>query len=286
MFNLFSLLLITICSNLDVFLFFQPGDQLEEPVSLLNFSTSWGPHVVPSSSSSMETANLIASVLRDFEQAPLCETSTPRIPQPRDKFASIEKQMEELSHKQEVLSTKLDHVIALLTQIAQMSPALQIQSSSISSQIAQMSPTLPCQTAVASNPPSTASSHSIQQTALPSNPPSTVPSIAQPVCSSPLSLEVPQANSNQPPASCVSPEQLFQLKNMAKSRPNFAVQLLKRLFEPSELKGRNIAGAKGKGKVDPTKVNEIKQIVNSFFPVSASEDLSAWRDCRRAMDNI
>jgi len=37
-------------------------------------------------------------------------------------------------------------------------------------------------------------------------------------------------------------EELFQLKNLSRSRANFAVNLLKRFFEPSELQGKNIAG--------------------------------------------
>ena len=43
-------------------------------------------------------------------------------------------------------------------------------------------------------------------------------------------------------------KELFQLKNMARSRTNFAVLLLRKFFQPSELEERNIAGARGKGK--------------------------------------
>ena len=44
-------------------------------------------------------------------------------------------------------------------------------------------------------------------------------------------------------------KELFQLKNTARSRTKFAVLLLRKVFQPSELEGRiNIAGAQGKGK--------------------------------------
>ena len=59
-------------------------------------------------------------------------------------------------------------------------------------------------------------------------------------------------------------EELFQLKNVARSRSNFAVLLLRKFFQPSELEGRNIAGARRKEQVNPVKVNKIKKIVNSF----------------------
>jgi len=103
----------------------------------------------------------------------------------------------------------------------------------------------------------------------------------------------PEESANQPgntpsepvvPVCQVPHEELFQIKNMSRSRANFAVLLLKRFFEPSELEGKNIAGARGKEQVNPVKVNEIKKIVNSFFPTAASDELSAWRECRKAMD--
>ena len=47
------------------------------------------------------------------------------------------------------------------------------------------------------------------------------------------------------PACQVSHEELFQIKNMSRSWVNFAVQLLKQFFEPSELEGKNIAGVQG-----------------------------------------
>lgn len=45
-------------------------------------------------------------------------------------------------------------------------------------------------------------------------------------------------------------EHLFHLKKTAKSQPNFAALLLKELFNPKELDGKNIAGVHGKEPVD------------------------------------
>ena len=73
---------------------------------------------------------------------------------------------------------------------------------------------------------------------------------------------VTQEDSDELPQ--IAHEKLFHLKNLARSRSNFAVLLLRKFFQPSELEGRNIAGARGKGQVNPVKVNEIKKIVNSF----------------------
>ena len=86
------------------------------------------------------------------------------------------------------------------------------------------------------------------------------------------------------PACQVSHEELFQIKNMSRSRANFAVQLLKWFFKPSELEGKNIAGVRGKEQVNPAKVNEIKRIVSSFYPSAACNKLSVWGECRKAMD--
>ena len=56
-------------------------------------------------------------------------------------------------------------------------------------------------------------------------------------------------------------EHLFDLKRSAKSRPNFAVLLLKELFDPKELEGKNIAGVRGKERVDPERLLVLKNIL-------------------------
>jgi len=117
-------------------------------------------------------------------------------------------------------------------------------------------------------------------------PPESVP-VTIPPASSPLDdSNPPEHSSDEPvvPVSQVPHEELFRIKNMSRSRANFAVLLLKRLFDPSELEGKNIAGVRGKEQVNPAKVSEIKRMVNSFFPSAACDELSAWRECRKAMD--
>ena len=234
-------------------MFFQPNDQLDGPDSLLNFDTSWGLFDDQSSTSNMATANLIGSVLRDFQRPSWCDASTPRT-QPREELVQIpRRQFEQLIHKQDIISQKLDHVIALL-----------------------------CQTPSAAQQPQTV------VTLPPANLPEFhTPSVQQPLppTSSP-SITDSSGTESQPTAYHVPHEELFTLKNRSRSRANFAVLLLKRLFEPSELEGRNIAGVRGKEKVNPVKVSQIKEIVNSFFPTSASEEVSSWRECRRAMDEF
>ena len=92
--------------------------------------------------------------------------------------------------------------------------------------------------------------------------------------------------SNEPviPPYQVSHKKLFQIKNLSRWQANFVVLLLKRFFEPCELEGKNIAGFRGKEQVRPAKVSEIKRIVSSFFPSAACDVLSAWCECRKAMD--
>ena len=59
----------------------------------------------------------------------------------------------------------------------------------------------------------------------------------------------------------LSSDRLFQLSSKSCSRANFVVQFLTELFEPSELEGKNIAKKKGKEKVDPARISDIKDYV-------------------------
>ena len=173
----------------------------------------------------------------------------------RETLTTIARRQVQVLHKQEALSHKLDHIISLLSRpVANNVP-----------------PVVPPAVRPQADPP-------IQGPVQCTLPPT----------SSPLDESNPPENTEDEPlipVVCQVPhEELFQLKNMSRSRANFAVLLLKRLFDPSELEGKNIAGVRGKGQVNPVKVSEIKRIVNSFFPSSACDELSAWRECRKAMD--
>ncbi|KAJ7380671.1 hypothetical protein OS493_007037 [Desmophyllum pertusum] len=92
--------------------------------------------------------------------------------------------------------------------------------------------------------------------------------------SSPAAGDQPQSDEEG-----LSTDNLFQLSKKARSRANFAVQLLKELFEPSELEGRNIAGTHGKERVDPEKIEQIKTEVHKYYPVATADIDSRWQDC-------
>ena len=64
-------------------------------------------------------------------------------------------------------------------------------------------------------------------------------------------------------------DKLVALKQNAKSRANFAVLLLKELFNPKELEGKNIVGVRGKDMVDPERITKIKKCFRDFiqFPL-------------------
>jgi len=59
---------------------------------------------------------------------------------------------------------------------------------------------------------------------------------------------------------------------------------MRELFQPTELQGKNIAGARGKDQVDPDRVQLIRDAVDQFYPLAAVDMASGWRECRKAMD--
>ena len=86
------------------------------------------------------------------------------------------------------------------------------------------------------------------------------------------------------PVGPLTTEKLIILKTYAKSRANFAVLLLKELFDPKELEGKNITGVHGKEMVDPERIEIIKNVVQRFNPVPVADADSCWRTCCKAMD--
>ena len=184
--------------------------------------------------------------------------STPRSTA-RDQLTTIARRQVQVLQNQESLSKKLDHIISLLSVSAANKQAVNNVPPAVTHQANP--PPIPEPVLCAMLPPSIPLDQS-------PNPPE-------------------DDTSNEPvnsPVCQVSHEELFQIKSMSRSRANFAVLLLKRFFEPSELEGKNIAGVRGKEQVNPAKVSEIKRIVGSFFPSAACDELSAWRDCIKAMD--
>ena len=101
-----------------------------------------------------------------------------------------------------------------------------------------------------------------------------------------LTLAVPDPDlpTSESPSQCADDEVLFQLRSRASSERNFAVHLLRHMFTPSELEGRNVRGVGGKLPLNAEKIIKIKEIVFRFFPASLSQQDFVWRDCRKAID--
>jgi len=84
----------------------------------------------------------------------------------------------------------------------------------------------------------------------------------------------------------ISREDLIALQSRSTSTMNFAVRLLRELFSRNELIGRNIAGVRGKERVDPARIEIIKEIVFKVYRTSPSDRELLWRYCRKAMDSF
>lgn len=84
----------------------------------------------------------------------------------------------------------------------------------------------------------------------------------------------------------ISREDLITLQARSTSTMNFAVRLLRELFSRDELIGRNISGVRGKERVDPARIEVIKEIVFKIYRTSPSDRELLWRYCRKAMDSF
>ena len=73
-------------------------------------------------------------------------------------------------------------------------------------------------------------------------------------------------------------------KSKAASVKNFAVHLTRMLFQPEELRGRNVRGVAGKQPLNPDKVKVIMDAVCKFYPAPPEGRDFQWRDCRKAVD--
>ena len=98
-------------------------------------------------------------------------------------------------------------------------------------------------------------------------------------------LSVPDLDS-QPacPSQSTENDVIFQLWSKSTSGRNFSVQLLRHMFMPSELEGRNIREVGGKLPLNPEKIFKIKEIVLRFFPASLAQQELLWRNCRKAIN--
>ena len=84
----------------------------------------------------------------------------------------------------------------------------------------------------------------------------------------------------------ISRDNLIALQARSNSTMNFAVRLLRELFTPDELFGRNISGVRGKDQVDPRRVEMIKEILFKIYRTSPADKELLWRYCRKAMDSF
>lgn len=82
----------------------------------------------------------------------------------------------------------------------------------------------------------------------------------------------------------ISREVLIMLHQKSNSTMNFSVQLLRELFTLEELEGKNISGSRGKDKVDPERVEMIKEMVFKVYGTVPSDKEMVWKYCRKAMD--
>ena len=82
----------------------------------------------------------------------------------------------------------------------------------------------------------------------------------------------------------LSTECLMLLRSKASSERNFAVQVVRHLFKPHELDGRNVRGVNGKLPLDKAKLEIVTELVYKYYLVPLSGKESQWRDCRKAID--
>ncbi|KXJ09606.1 hypothetical protein AC249_AIPGENE9447 [Exaiptasia diaphana] len=71
------------------------------------------------------------------------------------------------------------------------------------------------------------------------------------------------------------------LKIISTSHCNFAVNLLRKYFMTDDLINKNIAGVRGKGKVDPERISQIMATVYDYYPTPPAQKEAVWRECRK-----
>lgn len=78
---------------------------------------------------------------------------------------------------------------------------------------------------------------------------------------------------------------LIEIASNAKSRPNFAANLNRRIFSEEERRVSNVSGTKRKKKLDPDWIDVIKENVFRYWPFEPGKPkINAWRECIRAID--
>lgn len=97
-----------------------------------------------------------------------------------------------------------------------------------------------------------------------------------------------RATDETAPRTTHAQQNLLEMSRKAEKRHIFAWHLVKDAYSASELRGRNCRGKSGKLKLDPMKLNLIRQQVFQYFPVlpagDTDEEEKAFKDCIKAID--
>lgn len=83
----------------------------------------------------------------------------------------------------------------------------------------------------------------------------------------------------------VTAEIITVAKAKSNSRTNFAVNLVRNVFDERTRAKSNIAGVCNKEKLDTNKIEEIRRITFHLYPLQYGEsELVAWKKCHVAID--
>ena len=78
---------------------------------------------------------------------------------------------------------------------------------------------------------------------------------------------------------------LFKLKQESASRKNFAVKLVREWFSEEERRTSNVAGKKGKKKLNEVKMGIVKTKTFFIWPLEHNEvEKTVWAGCVAAID--
>ena len=86
------------------------------------------------------------------------------------------------------------------------------------------------------------------------------------------------------PTSLASPEEIIHSQLKRFSMRNYAVQLMRALFRPSELMYRAVYENNERKGIDKKRIQQIKDYVFQLFPTPSNEKSLAWIECISAMN--
>lgn len=88
------------------------------------------------------------------------------------------------------------------------------------------------------------------------------------------------------PQTYITSDELTQIKCRSCSIGNFAVQLLRHIFENAELENKNCTGTRGKEAVDPDRLRFVKETVFDVYAIASDDKVNTWKHCIRAIDEF